>query len=406
MPEPSPHRTSPLGFTLLIFLLMAFAFFAGLQATYHYPQFIIPAFRLLSIARAVVIFLPQLIYVPPPSASYLSAMNTNTFEVHEYQANLPGTIMFALRSREDDWKYFDSRIVEVNRKGETIWEYKIKDHEPGFIISTDVRRLSNGNVVFPVAKPFGRFIYHYFDESPKAPKDILPNWMSAVIEINRQGETVNKILTPVSHHAEILPNGNLLTVSSFQDIVREIDPSGKLVWQWDAAEHIRPYSSENFAHYLPRTVQNPYTWRWDANDWTHVNSAQRLSNGNTLISLRNFDLVIEVNSQGDTVWSFGPLVLKHQHCAWLLENGHLLVTDNGNARVIEVDRATQQIVWEYKDGLNMPVQACAYRLPYGNTLITDSYNYRILEVTPQKEKAWELIVKTPVDGLYRAWWSP
>jgi hypothetical protein len=141
--------------------------------------------------------------------------------------------------------------------------------------------------------------------------------------------------------------------------------------------------------------------------WTHVNSAQRLANGNTLISLRNFDLVVEVDPRGDVVWSYGALVLKHQHCAWLLDNGHLLITDNGNARIIEVDRATQRIVWEYGEGLKFAVQACAYRLPNGDTLITDSGNQRILEVDPAGKRVWELKVQVPETiPLYRAWWSP
>ena len=90
----------------------------------------------------------------------------------------------------------------------------------------------------------------------------------------------------------------------------------------------------------------------------------------------------------------------------MLENGHLLVTDNGNGRVIEVDRATQQVVWEYNTGLNMLIEGCAYRLPGGgNTLITDSGNRRVIEVTPEKAVAWELIVKTPIETLYRAFWS-
>ena len=52
-------------------------------------------------------------------------------------------------------------------------------------------------------------------------------------------------------------------------------------------------------------------------EWTHVNSAQRLPNGNTIVSLRNLDLVVEVNPKGDVVWTYGALVLKHQHCPFV-----------------------------------------------------------------------------------------
>src|SRR5207253_3267796 len=137
----------------------------------------------------------------------------------------------------------------------------------------------------------------------------------------------------------------LLTVDAGRDLVSEVDGAGFAVWSWNAGDHILPYGPATYTGHqrtntLNRNLRNMFaefaeglnvTWR----DWTHVNSAQRLANGNTIISLRNFDLVIEVNHVGQVVWTFGPLVLKHQHCAWVLPNGHLLVTDNGNARVIE-----------------------------------------------------------------------
>ena len=154
--------------------------------------------------------------------------------------------------------------------------------------------------------------------------------------------------------------------------------SGKELWAWNALDRLKEYDGASYVGYTPerspnRAQRNMYVEFFEGNPlnpgWTHVNSAQRLPNGNTILSLRNFDLVVEVDPQGNVVWSYGALVLKHQHCAWVLDNGHLLIADNGNARIIEVDRATQRIVWEYRGGLKFATQGCAYRLPNGDTLI-------------------------------------
>jgi hypothetical protein len=387
-------------------LILVVSFVGGMVFVYGVPQTAAPVLRALDLGRTLVVLTARTAFTLPPSTAEQETFNQNTFEVHTTSPDLKGTVLLALRAPQWQWDYFQSRIVEVNRQGKVVWEYRIQEHEPGLVVSSDVRKLPNGHVLFPAARPNGRKVFSLYHDAFKLPEGLEAYSFTVVLEVDRDGKTVRKWQTPVTHHAELLTNGNLLTVSSHQDVAREITPEGKLVWEWDAAKQIQAFQKENFIGFEPGFVQNFYIWHLDASDWTHLNAAQRLANGNTLLSLRNLDLVIEVDPQGKTVWSYGPLVLKHQHCAWVLENGHLLVTDNGNARVIEVDRATQQVVWEYSEGLKMLIEGCAYRLPSGNTLITDSGNYRILEVTPDKKKVWELAVKTPVEYLYRAWWSP
>jgi outer membrane protein assembly factor BamB len=341
-----------------------------------------------------------------PTDEQVKFGNTNVFEVSTIDKTLDGTVLFSLRpvAGSNLVLSYESRVVEVNREGEVIWEYRFPaDSE--YIVIGEVRKLPNGNYLFAVAKKLYMFLILNGGQLPKEVG-------SYVFEVDPQKNIVKQYQVPVSHHAEYLPNGNLLAVASFNfNLVTEMNPEGEVVWQWDAKDHIFPFNSSNYVGFEPDLVGNMYAAYREArfpilnSDWTHVNSAQRLANGNTLLSLRNFDMVIEVNQAGDVVWSWGGLILKHQHCAWLLDNGNLLVTDNGNARVIEVNRATGEIVWEYAEGLNIPIQACAYRIPSGNTLITDSYNYRIIEVNPEKDIVWELKVLNPTMELYRAFWG-
>jgi hypothetical protein len=76
--------------------------------------------------------------------------------------------------------------------------------------------------------------------------------------------------------------------------------------------------------------------------------------------------------------------LNNPNSAELLDNGHILIADENNNRVIEVTR-NKQIVWQYPNPVDPSLlngAAFASRLPNGNTLITDSNNNRIIEVTP------------------------
>jgi hypothetical protein len=340
-----------------------------------------------------------------PGPQAVAAMNADSFSVERLAPNLDGTILLALRGQSSEYA---SRVVEVNRDGEPVWEYRLPTPAP----LSDVRKLANGDVLVLAMACL--------------PGQCGPDDLGTLYEIDRAGTVVRQRQVPATHHAELLPNGNLLLVDSNRDLATELDPEGRTVWSWSARDHIQPYDVHNFVGFLPTNADernlanmyadyregppapgNGFAFPYAGSDWTHMNSAQRLANGNTLLSLRNFDLVVEVNAAGDVVWSYGPLVLKHQHCAWVLNNDDLLVADNGNARIIEVNRMTQQIVWQYADGLRFPIQGCAYRLPSGNTLITDAANLRVLEVTPEKQLAWGLKVLTPgTSALYRAWWSP
>ena len=65
-----------------------------------------------------------------------------------------------------------------------------------------------------------------------------------------------------------------------------------------------------------------------------------------------------------------------------LDDGSILIADQGNNRVIEVNRR-HRIVWRYgdpEDSMILNGPAFASRLPDDHTLITDSGNIRVLEV--------------------------
>ena len=92
----------------------------------------------------------------------------------------------------------------------------------------------------------------------------------------------------------------------------------------------------------------------------------------------------------------------HQHHPTYLDNGHVLIFDNGghrrgvsHSRIVEVDPATNEIVWEYLGTPNISFYSynisSAERQPNGNTVICEGAPGRMFEVTPGKDIVWEYI---------------
>jgi hypothetical protein len=115
-----------------------------------------------------------------------------------------------------------------------------------------------------------------------------------------------------------------------------------------------------------------------------------LPNGNILITDQGNERIIEVRrSDKQIVWQYGmtgvsgigPNQLNNPNAAELLANGHILISDENNNRAIEVTHTTpSQIIMTFTAGGTASGMAFASRLPDGNTLLTDSNNSRIVEV--------------------------
>lgn len=140
-------------------------------------------------------------------------------------------------------------------------------------------------------------------------------------------------------------------------------------------------------------------------EWTHANSLQVAPSGGILMSLRHLDTVIAISPQFDGIaWRIGRFAsdfafsdpsdkFYHQHFVRMLENGNLLLFDNGNGRpagdggqysralelALDWHSMTAKKVWEYRhqvdagDGVAVYKYAdkvgTAERLEIGNTIV-------------------------------------
>jgi hypothetical protein len=125
--------------------------------------------------------------------------------------------------------------------------------------------------------------------------------------------------------------------------------------------------------------------------------------GDLLISMRELDTIAILSREREKIiWEWGLGELERQHHSTLLENGNILLFDNGPSRgfsrVIEVNPLSKKIEWEFKahppENFFSATRGASQGLPNGNTLITESNIGRVFEVTRAGELVWEFYTPT------------
>ncbi len=263
--------------------------------------------------------------------------------------------------------------------------------------------LDNGNLLFA-----GR-------RTPAIPE--LAGNGGELVEYDWAGEVVWQYRDPyLSHCFEPLANGNVLVNKwrrvpaelarrvaggqpgterngeMYGEAVQEIDRAGNVVWEWLTFEHLDP-GIDAIGPMHPR------------DRWTNLNALHEMPDGRLLMSFRFTDTIVIVDrASGNIDWRWGPGQIAGQHDPTWLEGGNVLVFDNGAhrthttidySRVIEVDPATGEIVWEYKENpvydFSSFICSGAQRLANGNTLICECTKGRLFEVTRDGDVVWEFV---------------
>ncbi len=262
----------------------------------------------------------------------------------------------------------------------------------------DVDRKANGNTLV-CTTTFAEMFEHIDRRSDQLPMPAESD-LHRIIEVNEKGEVVWEIKDlGIPHEVEELPNGHLLAADTSRDRIIEINyPNKNIIWSWEPEQinwtQVNPVWGAN--HYY----NNPIIY-----DFTHMNDVEFMQYGSwnaCLISIRNFDLIVEVNytaellgpsnNPANIVWWFGDYgnhsMINKQHNPDYLSNGNIIIADSQNNRIIEVNRTNKEIVWEYDEGLKWPRDAD--ELENGRLLITDCFNNRIIEIDKEsKEILWK-----------------
>ncbi len=270
----------------------------------------------------------------------------------EYGILLPdGHLLYAgrLRDRPLEFTGAGGKLVEVDWDGNIVWRYE----DP--YMHHDFYRMDNGNTM-----------------------------------VLRWGSVPHDIAVRVKGGLPGTECRGMIWADSFQ----EVTPTGKVVWEWLGYEHLDPVLD----------IICPLCHR---SEWTHANACFVLPNGDILTTFRRTDTIALIDKgTGDIKWRWGVGELAHPHNPTLLDNGNILVFDNGvhrkngkgfrsYSRVVEVNPKTGKIEWEYQSvpphHFYAPVISGCQRLPNGNTLICEGTEGRLFEVTPDKEVVWEFV---------------
>ncbi|MBF66889.1 MAG: aryl sulfotransferase [Gammaproteobacteria bacterium] len=181
------------------------------------------------------------------------------------------------------------------------------------------------------------------------------------------------------------------------DVILEVDCSGREVSRWNSWEHFDPALD----------VICPLE---SHKEWSHANSLSITPQGDYLVSFRLTSQVLIIDRHSGAIkWRYGTederleIGLSHQHAATWLNNGNILIFDNGChrprapsfSRIIEVNPESREIEWKYQADVMLAFYSfmCsgASRLPNGNTFITEAATGRLFEVTPAGETVWEYV---------------
>jgi hypothetical protein len=242
-----------------------------------------------------------------------------------------------------------NRIVELSADGSILWQHPV----PGLAVM--FQELKNGNVMYAYGgSPTGvqevdrdhKVVWNYnakceqvlgFSRLPNGNVLVGEQGPCQAVEVNRKGEEVH--VTPLTTfekpaHRQLrslhkLPNGNILSCHEADATVREVDPTGKVVWEYP--------------------------------NMPNVFEAIRLKNGNTLIGGGEGAAahIVEVTKEGKTVWEFGTKDAPELGMNWIcgiqiLKNGNLVVgnflrgKEGQGAHAFEITRK-KQVVWMFTD---------------------------------------------------------
>ncbi len=284
-------------------------------------------------------------------------------------------------------------IQEFDWDGKLVWEYKL--FSPTEVQHHTFYRMPNGNT-------------------------LIEAWERKTPE-----EAIAKGRDPKTAPKEVDDHGNKAD-AFWIDFTREVDKGGHTVWEWHVWDHLGTGPNQlDFNRILPIKVGEMYHYY----DYSHINTVQYLpKTDQVLLNSRNLSEFYLINhktgaieyrwgntsvnggGQAPSWYDDGDEILFGPHCSTMLDNGHVLIFDNGaerpetpRSRAVEMDPATGKIVWEYsaKNPQNFLSlrQGAVQRLPNGNTLITSSNHGHVFEVTPDQSVVWEFVNPVYKEGL-------
>lgn len=230
--------------------------------------------------------------------------------------------------------------------------------------------------------------------------------------MDSSGRLINQFVTPDEvpldiHELQVLEDGSyyiigkeIITIDMSQYVangrtdailnsntIHYMDPNNNEIWRWSS-----------FNHYNVLDVDNHIDLTQPKIDWTHCNSIEIDTDGNILLSTRNFDEITKIDRKtGDIIWRLGgkknqfkfindTLRFMRQHDVRKHSNGNLMMFDNGHYRLprfssyveykLNEDSLTATLVRRFSrnESVYAESRGSVEELPNGNTLVSWGLN--------------------------------
>lgn len=304
-------------------------------------------------------------------------------------------------------------LMDMEGKVLHSWSVKINKGDAWYVVQPD----KSGNI-FIVARLDNLFLYLDWDSAIKWKKEMIAHHDIAIAD--------NEDVYVLSWKDKLVFVRGL-PLPIMEDYVLVFSPSGELkkeISVYNIFKKDIPFSSVLQGYFCmfkyalnPATVMDLFNPHKTMNkrldvlrrirvDVFHDNRIQIINRdinglckkGDLLLSLRNMNLIAIVDPEKEKlIWKWGSGNIDMQHYPSLLDNGNILVFDNGPhrgySRILEINPLTGKIIWQYKTNppqdFFSPYEGSCQRLPNGNTLICESGKGRVFEVTKDGEMVWE-----------------
>lgn len=336
----------------------------------------------------------------------------SSFQITELNNPAPGYIRFSFQSNEN--------FFLVDNYG------KVKYEQKTLATSNNFTFLDNGNWA-----QIGDNKFYIYNQNLQV-IDTIPNPTSGtdtcylewhdIIHLSN-GHYLLLLSQMVKKDMSTVVEGGKSFAQIISNVLIETDRTGKIYWKWKPIEHYN-ITDVTYAIDLTQSVI----------DLTHINSFIEDTDGNIIISVRNYDEISKIDkSTGNFIWRFGGSECKnnqftyinddqngfigfsHQHSITLSGNNKILMYDNGTLKNQSFSRAVEYKmdfvnkiatkIWEYRavPDIYQQVMGSVQRLPNGNTLINWGKLY-ITEVRPDNTIAFNLMYSDNTKvNVYRAY---
>tara|TARA_Y100001970_G_scaffold9607_1_gene11267 strand:- start:1023 stop:2306 length:1284 start_codon:yes stop_codon:yes gene_type:complete len=315
----------------------------------------------------ILLFLSYTFAIAYPDFDIIVNNNPYPQDIFLHSTGQGGTGFVAILDPELQVKWY---VMFPDGKG---WDFKVNNNHK----LTYFKKPSN------TWTPSGGGIWHVMDQSMYEVDTLAcVNNIDADYHDIQYTDTGGYILQAYAKQEIDLPQTEAIDTANVL-ILQEFDQNHNLIMEWRNFDHMNIYD------YLDHiNLNSPYR------HWMHGNSIEIDDDGHIFVSNRTMSELIKFNREtGELIWRlggpmndftfiddplFGP---NRQHDARRLENGNIMIFDNGDQRDDPLTRITEYeineqemtatLVWSYShpSGYVSLNQGCAQRLENGNTLI-------------------------------------